>query len=219
MDQKRVTSWVIKVLAVLGGLGLVAALIGGIVLALAVSRGFSARESPSAVEALIARTMRSWSTPSGAKNLRSPIKTSPETLAEARAHWADHCAICHANNGSGDTQIGKGLYPKAPDMRTKPTQQLSDGELYYIIENGVRLTGMPAWGHGGTESEESWNLVAFIRHLPSLTPEEERQMERMNPKSVEERQREEEEKEEDDFLRGVGGQAPGAKHGHDKHEH
>ena len=69
-----------------------------------------------------------------------------EVLADARAHWADHCAVCHANNGSGDTMYGKTMYPRPPDMRQKDTQEMSDGELYYTIKNGVRLSGMPAFG-------------------------------------------------------------------------
>jgi mono/diheme cytochrome c family protein len=57
-------------------------------------------------------------------------------MAEARAHFADHCAICHANNGSGNTEIGQNLYPKAPDMRLRQTQNLTDGELYYTTASG-----------------------------------------------------------------------------------
>jgi len=76
---------------------------------------------------------------------------------------------------------------------------MSDGELYYTIENGIRLTGMPAFGSGGDSDLDSWKLVAFIRHLPSLSQSEQMEMERMNPKSPEELQ---EEQEEEDFLRG-----------------
>lgn len=147
----------------------------------------------------MARAMRSASIPGRATMLTSPVKATPETLADARAHWADHCATCHANNGSGDTPVGKNLYPKAPDMRGQATQGLSDGELYFIIENGIRLTGMPAWGKGGDDDDDSWKLVAFIRHLPALTSEEQQEMERMNPKGTDEQQ---EEKEEEEFLKG-----------------
>ncbi|MEO7144714.1 MAG: c-type cytochrome [Bryobacteraceae bacterium] len=69
-------------------------------------------------------------------------------LADARAHWADHCAACHANNGSGDTAMGKHTYPPTPDMRQAETQNLTDGELFYIIQNGSRLTRMPSWVPG-----------------------------------------------------------------------
>jgi len=68
--------------------------------------------------------------------------------------------------------MGKNLYPKAPDMRASLTQNLSDGELYSIIQNGIRLTGMPAWGQAIDNDKDTWSLVAFIGHLPKVTPEE-----------------------------------------------
>ena len=78
-------------------------------------------------------------------------------------------------------------------MRTDATQALSDGELFYIIENGVRLTGMPAWGTGTPEGEQaSWHLVQFVRHLPKLTDGEVAEMSTMNPKSPDEWREEEE---------------------------
>ena len=163
-------------------------------------RGYSARDEPSAMEAALARRLRHLATPAGARAQANPLALTPELLAEARAHWADHCAICHANDGSGDTPIGRGLYPKAPDMRQAPTQQLSDGELFYVIRNGVRFTGMPAWG-GDTEQDDrdSWGLVHFVRHIPRLTTEELAQMRKMNPRSAHEL---EEEREAEEFLRG-----------------
>jgi mono/diheme cytochrome c family protein len=149
--------------------------------------------------------------PTEAKKLKNPVAYSPEVLEEGRAHWADHCASCHANNGGGDTQIGRNLYPKAPDMRTAQTQQLSDGELYYVIQNGVRLTGMPAWGSpgDGDGNQDSWKLVLFIRHLPSMTAQEAEQMQKLNPTTMEEF---EEEKTEQEFLNGSAPPASATKH-------
>jgi mono/diheme cytochrome c family protein len=163
----------------------------------------SARAQPSALEAAIARNVRKMAMPANARNTRNPIPDSPEVQREARLHFADHCAICHGNNGSGDTQIGHGLYPKPPDLRADGTQKLSDGDIFWIIENGVRLTGMPAFGGAGSEhgdTDSSWKLVRFIRHLPALTPEERLEMEKYNPKGPEDR---EEEQKEKDFLNGV----------------
>lgn len=162
----------------------------------------------------MARAMRAWSIPARAKRLQNPTTTSAEVLQEARAHWADHCAICHANDGSGATAIGRNLYPKAPDMRAPDTQGMTDGEIYYVIENGIRLTGMPAWGEGRDDSEDSWKLVTFIRHLPELRPDELNEMERLNPKGPGERQ---EDREEDDFLGGGEGAPPPAEHRHSTH--
>lgn len=164
-----------------------------------VRRGFSARDQPSAVEAVAARTMRRLAVPRQARSLANPVYPTDEVFADARAHFADHCAVCHANDGSGNTTIGRNLYPKAPDMRLDATQSLTDGELYTIIQDGIRLTGMPAWGKEGDENDEdSWKLVHLIRHLKDLTPDQLKEMERMNPKSPDEI---EEERQEQEFLR------------------
>ena len=161
-----------------------------------IRRGFSARDNPSAIETYVAKTARRLSVPASERNAKNPFAPTPELLSEARVHFADHCATCHGNDGSGKTQIGQNLYPKAPDMRLPATQNLTDGEIYYVIHNGIRLTGMPAWGTE-VKDDDSWKLVLFIRHLPQLTPEELREMERLNPKGPEERQ---EELEEEQFL-------------------
>lgn len=161
--------------------------------------GLSARAVPSRLEATLAKQARHLSIPLDARRTKNPLTATPQSLRDGRLHFADHCSVCHANDGSGVTMFGIGLYPKPPDMRTAETQKLSDGELFWIIENGVRFTGMPAIsGHGNAE-EDSWRLVHFIRHLPRLTPEEMAEMERYNPKGMEERI---EEQEEDEFLNG-----------------
>lgn len=161
-----------------------------------IRRGFSARDNPSAMETYVAKTVRRLSVSASERNAKNPFAPTPELLSEGRAHFADHCATCHGNDGGGKTQIGQNLYPKAPDMRLPATQNLTDGEIYYIIHNGIRLTGMPAWGAEGKD-DDSWKLVLFIRHLPQLTAGEEDQMKRMNPKSLEELK---EEQEEEQFL-------------------
>jgi len=145
------------------------------------------------MESVLARGMRRLAIPAGTRALENPLPASTEVLARARAHFADHCAGCHGNDGRGRTQLGRNLYPKAPDMAAAETQALSDGELFAIIENGVRLTGMPAWGGPGPEDDdESWELVHFIRRLPNLTPDELAEMQALNPRSPEEWREEEE---------------------------
>jgi mono/diheme cytochrome c family protein len=166
-----------------GSLIIVQVVAAGVVLPRA--HGWSAREEPTSIERWIARRVRAAAIPADARNRPNPVPKLEELLAEARAHWADHCASCHANDGSGDTPMGKHMYPQAPDMRQADTQSLTDGELFYIIQNGVRLTGMPAWGGSDHDAEDSWKLVHFIRHLPRLTLEERKQMEKLNPKSPE----------------------------------
>jgi mono/diheme cytochrome c family protein len=147
-------------------------------------RGLSVHGEPSRVEQLVAHTMRSWATPRTVRERLNPVPPSEAVFDQALEHFADHCATCHANDGSGDTTVGRGLYPRVPDMRTVRTQSLADGELFWIIEHGIRMTGMPGWGNGTPESErESWGLVHFIRRLPRLTPEDLERMDGLNPKT------------------------------------
>ncbi len=141
------------------------------------THGLSAREKPWAIEAYLARNVRWLATPKGAAGLKNPVAPTELSIAEARDHFADHCANCHANDGSGNTLINEGLYPPAPDLRGEETQALTDGEIFYIIKNGIRFTGMP--GFGG-EDRENWHLVHFIRHLTELSREEFSLMEEVN---------------------------------------
>ena len=179
-------------------------LAGGAALASRLFAGYpGARGAPSHTEVVLARTLRSWAVPRSSRNARNPFTSSAGLLRESARHFADHCASCHGNDGIGATEMGRNFFPRVPDMRAEATQRLSDGELYYLIHNGIRWTGMPAWGDPDSDSD-SWKLVLFIRHLPQLTPAEIHDMERFNPKSVAEQ---EEEKEEEDFLNGGPGPA------------
>jgi mono/diheme cytochrome c family protein len=182
-----------------------------------VTAGVSARPAPGRMETFIARTVRNMAIAWHTANVLNPVPPSEAVIAEGRAHFADHCAVCHGNDGSGNAEMGRGLYPKAPDMRAATTQDLSDAELFYIIENGVRLTGMPGWSTGTAAGEESsWHLVHFIRHLPQITVDEVEQMESLNPKSPEEIRQE---IEAERFLRGED-PAPAPEPSHaDGHQH
>jgi mono/diheme cytochrome c family protein len=171
------------------------------------SRGVSAREPPNALEAAVARRLRHLAIPRGARETPNPLPLTPGIQADGLAHFADHCAICHANDGSGTTTLGKSTYPQAPDMRLPDTQRLSDGELFYIIENGIRFTAMPGWGTPSPQDDEAtWGLVHFIRRLPNLTADELARMRALNPKTAEEWQA-------DQFL--AGGDAPAGEPTHD----
>jgi mono/diheme cytochrome c family protein len=161
--------------------------------------GFSSMDEPTAMEAIMARSMRRFSAPADLRRAENPVMLTPAVLSEARAHFADHCAICHGNDGKG-SEMGKRMYPRTPDMTLQPTQEQSDGELFATIENGVRLTGMPAFGNGTADSAYgSWTLVHFIRSLPKITPAELDEMAKLNPKSPEEYERM---KAEEAFLAG-----------------
>jgi hypothetical protein len=79
--------------------------------------GFSAKTEPHALEVFIARQIRHLAIPIETRNAPNPIPLNPDVIKESLAHFADHCALCHANDGSGETLIGKKVYPKAPDLR------------------------------------------------------------------------------------------------------
>ena len=155
-----------KILFVLVAFGVLAAVYGAVL----IRSGFSTMDEPSALEKVVARTVRNLAVPAAARFETNPLKASPEILKEARDSFIDRCATCHGNDGSGQTQVGRNLYPKPPDLRSLPTQNLTDGQIRYIIKNGVRLTGMPAWSHPHEEQDnDSWKLVLFIRDLRQLS--------------------------------------------------
>jgi mono/diheme cytochrome c family protein len=193
---------------IVGLLVLAALAVGAVLFVRTLRYGFSARDEPTRAEKLAATAMRRWAVPSDLAKRKNPVTLSPDVLTEARAHFADHCAYCHGNDGKGQTEIGRNLYPRAPDMTLAETQRQSDGALFATIENGIRLTGMPAWGNGTAESAYgSWTLVHFIRHLPQITPEEIAEMEKLNPKPPAEAAAA---KEEEEFLAGSDEAAPAA---------
>ena len=135
--------------------------------------GFKATSEPSTFEKTLARTVRNFAIPRHDRTERNPLTPNSETLKEAREHFTARCSICHGIDGRGLTQMGRSLYPRVPDLLSSETLRLTDGELHYIIANGVRLTGMPAWGSPHQETEDdSWGLVLFIRSLRPLTDEE-----------------------------------------------
>lgn len=182
--------WLLLVLAVVGG--------GAAVFTRGM--GFTTRATPWRLEETAMRAARRWATPASVRRQSNPVAATSEALRAGLEHWADHCATCHANDGSGDTSIGRSLYPRAPDMRGPRTQGMSDGELFYVIERGIPFTGMPAWGTGTPEGEQSsWHLVRFIRHLPGLSEQELKDMEALNPRSPADARHK---MEIDDFLSG-----------------
>lgn len=178
---------------VIGLVLLVSLAVGATMLVRTVRSGLSAQEEPPFVEVVLARTLRRLAVPSDLRERKNPVPLTSEVLAEGKAHFADHCAVCHGNDGKGQTAMGPNFYPKVPDMTLPETQSQSDGKLFATIENGIRLTGMPAWGNGTAESAYgSWTLVHFIRHLPQISGEELEEMARLNPKSRAEFEEEEE---------------------------
>jgi mono/diheme cytochrome c family protein len=131
------------------------------------SEGLSARKKPSNFEYAIANFAMGLSIPAEAKRLKNPLTPDSQVLAEARKHFKEHCAVCHAEDGVGKTPLAAGLSPEVPDLHADHIQKLTDGELFYIIKNGVRFTGMPGWD---LEDSHTWSLVSLIRQFAKEMP-------------------------------------------------
>ena len=160
---------------------LVVVMVLGVVMFLKTT-GLSTRASALPGEAAIARRLRALAVPSEYTRLPNPVLSNDESVRNGMAHFADHCAQCHGNDGRG-SEMGKSMFPSTPDLTAETTQSLGDGTLFYVIEHGIRFTGMPAFGTGTLEGEESsWHLVNFIRHLRDLTEEERAEMQGLNPR-------------------------------------
>src|SRR4029077_10189557 len=150
--------------------------IGATVGGLLIWRGFRASATPAAWEAGLASTGRNLAIPRHERGQKIPLGATPEVMQQGRTLFLTQCATCHGIDGSGKTAVGLNLYPRVPDLRAAATQDLSDGEIHYIIENGVQLTGMPAWGNPHGESTgNSWKLVLYLRSLRPLDKQEKSQ--------------------------------------------
>jgi hypothetical protein len=138
--------------------------------ALLIHRGFRATTEPSRFEAVIARTVRDFSIPDDARRQKNPLEATQHNLDDVSEKFLAVSSNCHGRDGSGMTPAGQSLYPCVPDLRSAQTQNLTDGEIHYIIENGVPLTGMPASGNlHRLQDDDSWKLVLDILSLRPLT--------------------------------------------------
>src|SRR5271163_2268423 len=136
-------------------------------------RGFRATSTPSAFETIAARSIRDFAIPRAERHKKNPDANDWTAIQQGREDFLARCASCHGVDARGRTPIGVNVYPRVPDLHSDATQHLSDGEIHYIIENGIQLTGMPAMPSAHRESAaESWKLVAYIRSLRSPTREE-----------------------------------------------
>ncbi len=142
-------------------------------LGLLIHHGFRASAAPPRWEARIARAIRNASIPRRESQAQNPLASSAAAFQQGRDTFLTRCSVCHGTDGSGRTPVGTNLYPRVPDLRDSPTQNLTDGDLHYIIENGVQLTGMPAGvAHHAASDDDSWSIVTFLRTFRPLNPAE-----------------------------------------------
>jgi predicted CXXCH cytochrome family protein len=129
--------------------------------------GMSARQTPSAVEAYIAQHLVQLGIPAEARMMKNPLDATPAgaDVAAGRAIYQEKCQACHGYDGRGTTAAGSGLYPPPLSLNRAAIAQRNrtDGELFYLIRNGIRNTGMPGWQ---LPDQQIWQVVSFIRNLP-----------------------------------------------------
>jgi mono/diheme cytochrome c family protein len=160
-------------LRTIGGLLLLPALgvlCAGIVLAAGLV-DFSASTPPGRLEERLATFALNRSIERHASRVVNPLARSPAAVAAGLALFRTHCVACHGAPGVDPTEGGASLNPPAPGLTLARVQARSDGELQWIVSNGIRMTGMPAFGSSRSD-EDVWRLVAALRRLPNLSAEE-----------------------------------------------
>jgi len=122
---------------------------------------------------LIERTLAPWARDRSVEKRtpteKDPYAGNPAAIAVGFDHYRENCVMCHGAPGVTGAELSKGINPRAPSLGKGEDD--TDGELFWVIKHGIRMTAMPAFGPTHTD-EEIWKIVAFIRHLPDLTKEE-----------------------------------------------
>jgi mono/diheme cytochrome c family protein len=127
--------------------------------------GCSAAKKRSTWEARLANMMKDIAIPIQAERVKDPLPASPEVIQRGSNDYQMDCALCHGPDGRAETTLGRAMYPPAMDLNSPHVQHWSDGDLFWIIQNGIRLTGMPAW-KGILTDDDIWQIVRFIQSLP-----------------------------------------------------
>jgi mono/diheme cytochrome c family protein len=120
--------------------------------------------SPSDVEKRMAAEAKKLKI--GGKDWQNPTPDNPAVVKTGMEHFQHHCQVCHGLDGHGTgVPFAVKMSPPVLDLGDKDVQQYKDGQLKWIIENGIRFSGMPGW-KGVLEDDEMWSIVRFIRQLP-----------------------------------------------------
>ena len=137
----------------------------------------SASAKPGMLERIFAPWAFTHSMEKRAPEAKNPFANDPSALASGMAHYRENCVVCHGAPSVKPAELAAGLNPPVPNLDTDDAQSLSDGKLFWIIKNGIRMTGMPAFGETHSD-DEIWHIVTFVRHLPKITDSEK---ETLNP--------------------------------------
>lgn len=106
---------------------------------------------------------------------KNPFANDSSAISEALHHYKKMCVVCHGAPGLEPSEIAKGLHPTPPNLASKDTQNMTDGEIFWVISNGISSTGMPGF-EDSDNVDARWKIVSFVRHLPDLTDAERSQL-------------------------------------------
>jgi len=151
--------------------GLLVVAAAAAVLAASGTYNFAAVNPPGKVETRLATFALNKSVAKRAPAGKNPVAASPELLRQGLAHYKENCVVCHGAPGVDVSELGQGLNPPAPDLTLPRVQARPDGQIFWIVSNGIRMTGMPAFSPTHKQ-DEIWQIVAFVRHLEEITPAE-----------------------------------------------
>ncbi len=130
----------------------------------------SAARPPSGLEKSIGSLALNRAVARHAPKTANPF-SGPDVVRAGLAHYREMCVTCHGGPGVDASEAGEGLNPPAPELTLERVQHRTDGELFWIVQQGVRMTGMPSFG-ATHKDPEIWKIVAFLRHLPQITKDE-----------------------------------------------
>src|SRR5579871_5774120 len=130
-------------------------------------QGCAAGKQPSQEETSVANAAKDATIPLEAGRMKNPLPVTAEIVSQGQEVFLGSCAQCHGAEARGDTNLGRSMNPPAMDLTSAHVQRWSDAELFWIIQNGVRLTGMPSW-KSSISDNDTWKLARFIHNLPRL---------------------------------------------------
>lgn len=127
-----------------------------------------ASQQPSKFEIEMAMKFLDASVGRRAPQRQNPMAANIKNLSTGLHIYETHCAVCHGDSANPHSAVGLSLYPPAPQF-LEDAPDMPENQNFYIIENGVRWTGMPGWNKVLSENE-IWNLTSFLAHIQDLPP-------------------------------------------------
>ena len=159
-----------------GGIGFTLVVVTGVVAAYIYSGAFDVAASTldNAFEQSLFRTAMRRSVLAMSRSIGQPPRFTDHMVKDGFDHYEDMCGGCHGGPGIERGEIGKGLNPPAPDL-ADAVPAWSPGQLFWIVKNGLKMTGMPSFGKTHDDNQ-IWSIVAFIEQLPGMSDEQYREM-------------------------------------------